>query len=144
MERLAKGALKSAVVAGVGGAASIVFFDGFESINVVGLTMPRFAAQAGALAVSSYVADWAVPMITERLPVISTPALEKAVNLAMQPALVGASLMILQGVVAPSIVDGVAKPAQAMLATVAMGGASAMAAAYLLEGTGVIDSVLLY
>ena len=126
-----KGSLrKAAIVGGVSGVLSALVMDGFNGVSVFGMEVPKFAAHAVILGASSVATDYVVPMVA---PYIAggDVAWTRFETLTLQPLLIGTISLSIESAIAPT-----ATVRGDVLKTIAVGGASAITAAYVASGMG--------
>ena len=118
-----KGSLrKGMIVGGVAGALSLVVMNGLDGVNIMGQTV--------ILGISSVISDYAIPAIT---PYIAGGDVNwtRFENLSLQPLLIGTISLSLESLLAPQ-----ATMRGDVVKTIAVGGASAITAAYVSSGMG--------
>ena len=126
-----KGSLrKGMIVGGVAGVLSLVVMNGLDGVSIFGQTVPKAAAHAVILGMSSVATDYVVPAIT---PYIAGGDVNwtRFENLSLQPLLIGTISLSLESLLAPQ-----ATMRGDVVKTIAVGGASAITAAYVASGMG--------
>ena len=126
-----KGSLrKGMIVGGVAGVLSLVVMNGFDGVPIFGQTVPKAAAHTVILGISSVISDYAIPAIT---PYIAGGDVNwtRFENLSLQPLLIGTISLSLESLLAPQ-----ATMRGDVVKTIAVGGASAITAAYVSSGMG--------
>ena len=135
-----KARLSRAGVVGLTGAVlSVVVLGGLQPVPVMGgVWVPKAFAHGVVLSASSVAASFIVPRMTPYIA-LGSPQLTRFNSLILEPLVVGAAFLALESVVAPAAeVQGTG----GTLREVAAGAAASVAAAYVLEGLGITDSVL--
>lgn len=135
--KLKSAAIKASLIAGVGAIGSLVLHDGACSVKVLGSSMPKFVVVGGSLFASSFAADNLVPLVTP-FASVGSPAVKKFENLLLTPALVGLSVVLLDSIIAPDVVKS---EGSNLFKAVSIGFGSTVAASYVAEGLGWIDTV---
>ena len=126
-----KGSLRKGLIVGaVAGVLSLVVMDGLNGVAIFGQTVPKAAAHAVILSISSVATDYVVPAIT---PYIAGGDVNwtRFENLSLQPLLIGTISLSLESLLAPQ-----ATMRGDVVKTIAVGGASAITAAYVSSGMG--------
>ena len=126
-----KGSLrKGMIVGGVAGVLSLVVLNGLDGVPIFGQTVPKAAAHAVILSVSSVATDYVVPSIT---PYISGGDVmwTRFENLSLAPLLIGTISLSLESLLAPQ-----ATMRGDVVKTIAMGAASSITASYVSSGLG--------
>ena len=126
-----KGSLrKGMIVGGVAGVLSLVVMNGLDGVPIFGQTVPKAAAQAVILGMSSVATDYVVPAITPYIAGgdVNWTRFEK---LSLQPLLIGTISLSLESLLAPQ-----ATMRGDVIKTIAVGGASAITAQYVSSGMG--------
>ena len=126
-----KGSLRKGMIVGaVAGVLSLVVMDGLNGVNIMGQTVPKAAAHTVILGISSVISDYAIPAIT---PYIAGGDVNwtRFENLSLQPLLIGTISLSLESLLAPQ-----ATMRGDVVKTIAVGGASAITAAYVASGMG--------
>ena len=135
-----KARLSRAGVVGLTGAVlSVVVLGGLQPVPVMGgVWVPKALAHGVVLSASSVAASFIVPRMTPYIA-LGSPQLTRFNSLILEPLVVGAAFLALESVVAPAAeVQGTG----GTMREVAAGAAASVAAAYVLEGLGITDSVL--
>lgn len=122
---------KGAIVGAVSGVLSVLVLDGMSGVQVLGQTVPKFAAHALILGVSSVATDYVIPAVTPFMAA-GNPSWTRFENLALQPLLIGTISLAIESVVAPQAEVGRGD----VLKTIAVGGASSITASYVSAGMG--------
>ena len=135
-----KARLSRAGVVGLTGAVlSVVVLGGLQPVPVMGgVWVPKALAHGVVLSASSVAASFIVPRMTPYIA-LGSPQLTRFNSLILEPLVVGAAFLALESIVAPAAeVQGTG----GTMREVAAGAAASVAAAYVLEGLGITDSVL--
>ena len=135
-----KARLSRAGVVGLTGAVlSVVVLGGLQPVPVMGgVWVPKALAHGVVLSALSVAASFIVPKMTPYIA-LGSPQLTRFNSLILEPLVVGAAFLALESVVAPAAeVQGTG----GTMREVAAGAAASVAAAYVLEGLGITDSVL--
>ena len=135
-----KARLSRAGVVGLTGAVlSVVVLGGLQPVPVMGgVWIPKALAHGVVLSASSVAASFIVPRMTPYIA-MGSPQLTRFNSLILEPLVVGAGFLALESVLAPAAeVQGTG----GTMREVAAGAAASVAAAYVLEGLGITDSVL--
>ena len=135
-----KARLSRAGVVGLTGAVlSVVVLGGLQPVPVMGgVWVPKAFAHGVVLSASSVAASFIVPRMTPYIA-LGSPQLTRFNSLILEPLVVGAAFLALESIVAPAAeVQGTG----GTMREVAAGAAASVAAAYVLEGLGITDSVL--
>ena len=135
-----KARLSRAGVVGLTGAVlSVVVLGGLQPVPVMGgMWVPKALAHGVVLSASSVAASFIVPRMTPYIA-LGSPQLTRFNSLILEPLVVGAAFLALESIVAPAAeVQGTG----GTMREVAAGAAASVAAAYVLEGLGITDSVL--
>jgi len=121
---------KGAVVAGVSAVLSVLVLDGFDTVGVFNMAVPKFLAQGVILGASSVITDYTVPHVTPYLAGGSVPW-TRFEALTLEPLLIGTISLGLESVLSPQ-----SEQRGGILKTIAVGGASSITAAYVSAGMG--------
>ena len=135
-----KARLSRAGVVGLTGAVlSVVVLGGLQPVPVMGgVWVPKAFAHGVVLSAASLSASVLVPRMTPYIA-LGSPQLTRFNSLILEPLVVGAAFLALESIVAPAAeVQGTG----GTMREVAAGAAASVAAAYVLEGLGITDSVL--
>ena len=135
-----KARLSRAGVVGLTGAVlSVVVLGGLQPVPVMGgVWVPKAFAHGVVLSASSVAASFIVPRMTPYIA-LGSPQLTRFNSLILEPLVVGAAFLALESIVAPAAeVQGTG----GTMREVSAGAAASVAAAYVLEGLGITDSVL--
>ena len=127
-DRLKGSFRKGMIVGGVAGVLSLVVMNGIDGVPIFGQVVPKAAVQAVILGASSVAADYVVPAITPHIAGgdVNWTRFE---NLSLQPLLIGTISLSLESLLAPQ-----ATMCGDVIKTIAVGGASAITAAYVSAG----------
>ena len=130
---------RAGVVGLTGCILSVVVLGGMQPVPVMGgVWVPKALAHGVVLSASSVAASFIVPRMTPYIA-LGSPQLTRFNSLILEPLVVGAAFLALESVVAPAAeVQGTG----GTMREVAAGAAASVAAAYVLEGLGITDSVL--
>ena len=130
---------RAGVVGLTGAVLSVVVLGGLQPVPVMGgVWVPKALAHGVVLSASSVAASFIVPRMTPYIA-LGSPQLTRFNSLILEPLVVGAAFLALESVVAPAAeVQGTG----GTMREVAAGAAASVAAAYVLEGLGITDSVL--
>ena len=126
-----KGSLrKGMIVGGVAGVLSLVVMNGLDGVAIFGKTVPKAAAHAVILGMSSVATDYVVPAVA---PYIAggDVAWTRFETLTLGPLLIGTISLSLESLLAPQ-----ATMRGDVVKTIAVGGASAITASYVSSGMG--------
>jgi len=130
---------KAGVVAAAAGVMSVLVLSGLDQVPVIGgVFVPKFAAHAVVLGVSSVATSYAVPAI---VPWVSagSPQLKRFESLILEPLVLGMVSFGIESVVAPAAEVG---GTGGCLKQILVGSAAGVGAAYISAGMQWSDSVL--
>lgn len=131
--------MKAALVGVTGSAISLLVLGGMQPISFMGMMyMPKAAIHGLILTASSVAAGYAVPQL---VPFVSagSPQLRRFETIILEPMVLGGIFLAVETIVAPA---GLAGGPGGVFANVATGAGASIAASYLAEGMGWVDTVM--